>query len=262
MTEQHFPAGAIIFKEGDDSHRVFRVIAGKLEVFKQADEREFIIGSIDAGEFVGEMGVIENKPRGATVRAANEVTLEPIDRADFLRRISENSDLALQLLVRLSERLNLTDQLLSRTLEAREPSPVSEVTDSSQPAPLAAPLSVRLFGGSDQMAANIPSEGISIDSVTYVVGRAPGKREGPPTIPVQLPVADTKPYRMSRTHFSIEHYKGGVIVRDLHSTLGTVVNDKPLGTNFSADAIRLERGENTIAAGGPDSPFAFRVQVG
>ena len=126
------------------------MIAGKLEVFKQADEREFIIGSIDAGEFVGEMGVIENKPRGATVRAANEVTLEPIDRADFLRRISENSDLALQLLVRLSERLNLTDQLLSRTLEAREPSPVSEVTDSSQPAPLAAPLSVRLFGGSDQ----------------------------------------------------------------------------------------------------------------
>ena len=50
-------------------------------------------------------------------------------------------------------------------------------------------------------------------------------------------------------------------MRDLGSTLGTIVNDRSIGRDFSLDSAPLRRGENTIVAGGRGSPFVFAVTV-
>ena len=59
----------------------------------------------------------------------------------------------------------------------------------------------------------------------------------------------------------IEKRDGIYHVRDLRSTLGTIVNREPIGTHFRTDEAPLRSGENEIIAGGTDSPFVFSVFV-
>jgi hypothetical protein len=51
-------------------------------------------------------------------------------------------------------------------------------------------------------------------------------------------------------------------VRDLCSTLGTIVNGEPIGDHFRGDDAPLQAGENEVIAGGVDSPFIFSVFIG
>ena len=76
-----------------------------------------------------------------------------------------------------------------------------------------------------------------------------------------LAIPEPAPYRLSRAHFSLIAEDGGVVVRDLESTLGTLVNDRSIGRDFPLDSVPLHQGENTIVAGGRGSPFVFSVTL-
>lgn len=52
-----------------------------------------------------------------------------------------------------------------------------------------------------------------------------------------------------------------LLVSDLGSTLGTMVNGRAIGHHFMRDAEPLHRGENHVVAGGKDSPFKFSVFI-
>ena len=76
-----------------------------------------------------------------------------------------------------------------------------------------------------------------------------------------LAIPEPEPYRLSRVHFSFIAQGGEVLVRDLHSALGTIVNDQPLGRDFPVDSAPLHKGENILVAGGKGSPFTFKVTL-
>src|SRR6266700_1747604 len=85
--------------------------------------------------------------------------------------------------------------------------------------------------------------------------------EGLPPLQPDLKLDDTVPFRLSRNHFMIEKRYGNYYVRDLCSTLGTIVNGEPIGEYFRSDETPLRAGENEVIAGGVDSPFAFSVLI-
>ena len=85
MTRRHLGEGQVLFREGDPSECVFRVLSGAVDVFREIDGEPILLGSVDAGQFIGEMGVVENRSRSATVRAASEVA-----RSKSLRRPSSS----------------------------------------------------------------------------------------------------------------------------------------------------------------------------
>ena len=87
------------------------------------------------------------------------------------------------------------------------------------------------------------------------------QREGQPPLQPNLKLDDTAPFRLSRNHFMIEKRDGNYHVRDLRSTLGTIVNGEPIGDHFGDDDALLRAGENEVIAGGVDSPFVFSVSV-
>ena len=104
-----------------------------------------------------------------------------------------------------------------------------------------------------------------------VIGRRPAAGEGLPPRQPDLELNDTAPFRLSRNHFTIEKGERGYRVRDLCSTLGTIVNGEPIGHYLRADGSTgwgylasdapLRAGENEVIAGGPDSPFVFSVFI-
>jgi hypothetical protein len=95
----------------------------------------------------------------------------------------------------------------------------------------------------------------------FVVGRRPVAGEGLPPRQPDLMLDDPRPFRLSRNHFVIEQRREGYHVRDLCSTLGTIVNGQAIGDQFGSDDVLLRFGENEVIAGGAGSPFVFSVSI-
>jgi CRP/FNR family transcriptional regulator, cyclic AMP receptor protein len=102
---------------------------------------------------------------------------------------------------------------------------------------------------------------VGLSNLPFIVGRGSVAREGLPPLQPDLKLDDTVPLRLSRNHFMIEKRDKSYYVRDLSSTLGTIVNGQPIGEHFRSDEAPLRAGENEVIAGGVDSRFAFSVLV-
>ncbi len=102
---------------------------------------------------------------------------------------------------------------------------------------------------------------LALGDLPFVVGRAPVAGEELPSLQPDLKLDDTPPFRLSRNHLMIEKRDGSYHVRDLRSTLGTIINGEPIGTHFRTDYAPLQAAENEVIAGGVDSPFVFSVYL-
>jgi hypothetical protein len=102
---------------------------------------------------------------------------------------------------------------------------------------------------------------LGLGDLPFVVGGRPVAGEVLPPLQPNLKLDDTIPFRLSRNHFMIEKRDGSYYVRDLCSTLGTIVNGEPIGEHFRGDDAPLRAGENEVIAGGVDSPFVFSLFI-
>ena len=254
---KRFQPGDILFRQGDPSDHVVLVRSGHAEVLREVGEDCNLLGAAKEGEFLGEMGVLEERPRSATVRAASELDVELITRRGFLERVSGDAQLAHRLLVRMSARLrDVEDMLATLHAASAEARARAEVATAAQASP-----TIRLEATTYAAMLYVGSDPIRITTLPYVVGRQCDIGEPETGSKPDLEIPDPKPYRLSRQHFSILAEDGAVQVRDLNSELGTIVNEIPLGHDFAQDRIPLLQGENAVIAGGRGSPYAFAVTL-
>lgn len=121
---------------------------------------------------------------------------------------------------------------------------------------------VVLFGLTPPAAAVfLPAQTLLLARLPFRVGRLPVAGEAQPLEVNDLQLPDTKPFHVSRSHFAIERVPDGVQVRDRGSYLGTIVNRVQIGGHRQVGITPLAVGENEVVAGGPSSPFRFRVVV-
>ena len=104
-TQQTFAAGEIIFRQGDDGDVMYCVITGKVEV-TIADE---IVEVVEEGGMLGEMALIDNSPRSATVKAKTDCTLAVINQKRFMTLIQQTPYFAIQVMSVLADRLRRCD---------------------------------------------------------------------------------------------------------------------------------------------------------
>lgn len=272
MTQRSYHEGEFLFKEGDPSHFACRIVSGEVEVIKELDNQTVVLGIIKAGEFLGEMGVIEGKPRNATARTKTDVTADLFNKEQFLRLMSDDTNSAYQLIARLCERLRSVDQKLAEATVSKDVRTYSFADISHQKGSTSltvyeeAPadshdLGLKILANSELVATGFPKNGLAVTDFPFHVGREPAPKETAPSFKIDLTIHDQPPYRLSRIHFCIEKNKQGFLVRDLGSTLGTQVNGEFLGNDFARDSRQLQHGENVVIAGGLGSPFAFPVFV-
>ena len=70
MSAKHFCQGDNLFREGDPADCVMRVLSGAVEVLRQVNGSEVVLGRVQTGQHLGEMGVVEGRPRrSASARA-------------------------------------------------------------------------------------------------------------------------------------------------------------------------------------------------
>ncbi len=101
-----FPAGALLFRQGEAGATCHIIARGRVRVFVATEDgRELSVRILGPGEIVGEMAVFEDLPRSASVEALEETEALELHRDALLRAVREDSTLALRLLQSLSARL-------------------------------------------------------------------------------------------------------------------------------------------------------------
>lgn len=252
--------GEVILEEGAPSDYVYQILAGEVEIYSEQRGETIVLGILGGGDFLGEMGIIERRPRSASARARGSVVIEKLERWEFIQLISDSPVSVHRLIERLSERLRHVSQRLARISAERGTSDGSEAVDDDA-ANMHGP-EVRLHAATETLASEIPAGGIDVASFPFTVGRKPQGDEPLSEIPVQLQIPDTSPYRLSPAHFSIIRADDGFAIHDLGSARGTSVNGVFIGELFERDICNLDGGENTVIAGGMYSLYGFKILVG
>jgi hypothetical protein len=260
MTRTHFAEGQVLFREGDPPDSVFRLLSGAVDIFRELDSDPILLGTVGAGQFLGEMGVVENRPRSATARAASEVEVEILTPTEFFDQIARSPQAARELIQRLSQRLREADDRIVND-ERRSGRSHGTRKDADSHTAVASVKSAYLAAKGPWLQRQLDTP-LGLGDLPFIVGRGPVAREGLPPLQPDLKLNDTVTFRLSRNHFMIERRDGSYYVRDLRSTLGTIVNGQPIGEHFRGDDAPLRAGENEVIAGGVDSPFVFSVFIG
>jgi CRP-like cAMP-binding protein len=105
-----FKSGDTIFKEGEEGVGFFMVGKGRVEASRGGTQ----LAVIGAGGFFGEMALIDNHRRSATMKALEDTECYALMRADFLSEVRENPDLAIEMLQILSRRVRDLDERISQ----------------------------------------------------------------------------------------------------------------------------------------------------
>jgi signal transduction histidine kinase len=118
--EKSYKSGEIIFEEGDNAERFFIVLDGAVEVWKDfKDPEPDMLAVHGKGHLFGEMAIIDDLPRSATVIAKDATRLLYIERNDFHRIVTENSAVAISLLKSVSLMVRKSNQSFVDNLRAR-----------------------------------------------------------------------------------------------------------------------------------------------
>ena len=82
VVEKRFSAGETVFRQGDFPDRLFLIGDGEAQVIREvADGEDIQLARLKPGEFFGEMGILGNSPRSATVKAATDLRTLSIHRS-------------------------------------------------------------------------------------------------------------------------------------------------------------------------------------
>lgn len=106
--------GEAIIREGELGDRMFIIQSGRVRVSRNINGNEVALAELKAGDFFGEMAIIDREVRSATVSAIGEVRLLSIDKKNFLRRVHEDPSLAYRVIHKMSQKIRELDVELTR----------------------------------------------------------------------------------------------------------------------------------------------------
>ena len=256
MGEQWYSDGEPIFGFGDPADGVYRVRAGRVRLLGPRESAS-VAGDgvlLGPGELFGDTGFLVGDGRPVRAVAVGDVAVDFLRRNEVLFLMSEMPDRLAPLLAALFGPLGPAEEAVSERA-TETPSGATEIRTAS------GLVRIRLVPDGKRVRTLVRHDEVAVDAVPFIVGRtASGEGKGT-YADVSLPLADQRPFSLSRRHFSIDCANGALLVRDMGSYHGTTVNGLILGGNGRPTTAPLRTGENELTAGKADSPFRFRIVV-
>ena len=124
-----YPPGSVLCHENATEDRFYMILEGEAEVTKVINNNEArLLKTLGPGDFFGEMALIHNAPRAATVAAKSALTTLELDKTAFDRVLHNSSSIAMAMVSEISNRLRSNDQLAVDDLRMR----ASELAEAYQ----------------------------------------------------------------------------------------------------------------------------------
>jgi signal transduction histidine kinase len=118
--EQQYEPGALLCQEGEIGRRLFIISEGEAEIFVNSDDRQMIlVKNVGPTEYFGEMALVNDAPRAATVRAITTCKTLEIDREAFVATIDQNPALLRAIVRQISNHLQNNDRIIIRELRKK-----------------------------------------------------------------------------------------------------------------------------------------------
>lgn len=117
---QIYDEGKLIFREGDAGDRMYIIQEGSVRITKSMGDTEHILAVLGKGDFFGEMAIVSKTPRSASASAASTVRLLAFNRDGFISMIEKNARIALNIIDKLSRRLQQANLQIQHLVKKNE----------------------------------------------------------------------------------------------------------------------------------------------
>lgn len=105
-----FQPGQIIVTQGTPGQAFYLIISGRVEILRDGKS----LGAFGPGDFFGEMSLLDQAPRSATIRAIDPTDCMMLSSWDFKGLLEKHPSIAIKLLEVLSRRLRVADERIGR----------------------------------------------------------------------------------------------------------------------------------------------------
>jgi CRP-like cAMP-binding protein len=109
--------GDIILEEGSHGREMYIIQSGKVVVSKGSAHGERVVAELCEGEVFGELSILDERPRSATVKAVGETRVTAIDKDAFLKWLKKDPGLALTVMHRMAGKMRRLDTRLALALD-------------------------------------------------------------------------------------------------------------------------------------------------
>lgn len=116
LTAKSYEPGEVIFEEGSIALGLFFIISGKTELYKKAEGREIGVGTVEAGQVLGALALLDEQPRSASARAAEATECLLLTRDGFETLVKRDPRIAWSLVPGLAARLRDLRELQARAV--------------------------------------------------------------------------------------------------------------------------------------------------
>ena len=106
--------GEVIIRQGEVGDCVYVIQEGQVEVVAEQDGKELRLNVLEAGQFFGEMAIVQREARVATVRALGAARVLTVDKKSFLSRVHKDPSLAFRIMETMSQRIRELDAEVAR----------------------------------------------------------------------------------------------------------------------------------------------------
>ena len=139
------PAGSVLFRKGEQGGAMYLIEGGRVRIhLKDTDGKDVTLAELAAGDFFGEMSILDGKPRSATATVAEDARLAVLSREGFHNFVGRTPQVALSMLAAITERLRQTDEMLRQRVTRN----LNEVEEERQTFADRMADAVSEFGGS------------------------------------------------------------------------------------------------------------------
>jgi len=105
----NFQNGEILFKAGEPGDCAYVIMDGEVEILSSADDAA-VVGVLQMNQIFGELALLNDEPRSATLRAKGDLKVMKISESLFMELIRESPGLALNVVRQLSQKLAVSHQ--------------------------------------------------------------------------------------------------------------------------------------------------------
>lgn len=275
MESKFFKKGEVIIKEGSIGSCAYMIESGQVEVSSKLHETKTMLTVLGEKQVFGEMGLIEDKPRSATIIALEDTSVRMISRESFNTLFIKNKNVALSIVRALFDRLRNASDTIA-TNNARKAKRVKEKfvtvvngedagtdtdTDTDNVKIIIKDKRYLVMSAINDMAVKVLKyDKIEIKEFPFKIGRSAtvenDQTDNILTDNHLFVYEKEEPYTLSENHFLFDKVEGHFVIVDRGSKSGVIVNGMKINGCFVID-----KKENNIIVVGDSDSFEFNIEI-
>ena len=250
---QEFQKNELIIKQNDVDEYLYLIKSGTVKVVKSLKNKEIDVAVLKEGSFFGEMALIDDRPRSATVIAMEETILKVFHRDNFIEIMHQDQNIAIKFLSGIFSRLRDANSKIDASIINKNIQNINEKRTNDICA------SIIIEGITEKAIGTLPENpcNILVNNSVFNIGR---KSSDPFTNNI-LELEDSKPLQISRNHFSLQIEGKKIALYDIGSSLGLQLNDTRIGGSLGLNGPLYLENENKLVLGSNSSQLHYNIKI-